>query len=87
MEFTRRETLAIGAGAAALAVLPIRGMASVDEEIADFTGGAEVVEGGVTLTAPRSPRTATRCRSALTRRARSRFGSSPRTTPAPRWRP
>ncbi|HFB99027.1 MAG TPA: thiosulfate oxidation carrier protein SoxY [Bryobacterales bacterium] len=52
MEFTRRETLAMGAGAAALAVLPVRAMASVEEEIADFTGGAEVTEGGVTLNAP-----------------------------------
>ncbi len=52
MEFTRRETLALGAGAAALAVLPIRVEASVEDEIAAFTGGAEIVEGGVELTAP-----------------------------------
>ncbi|GAA6187557.1 thiosulfate oxidation carrier protein SoxY [Litorivita sp. NS0012-18] len=52
MEFSRRETLAIGLGAAALTVLPLRVMAAADEAIAAFTGGADVAEGGVTLTAP-----------------------------------
>jgi sulfur-oxidizing protein SoxY len=53
MEFTRRETLAMGAGAALLTVLPFRAhAASVDELISEFTGGAAVVDGGVDLTAP-----------------------------------
>ncbi|MDK3074403.1 thiosulfate oxidation carrier protein SoxY [Sedimentitalea sp. JM2-8] len=53
MEFSRRETLALGMGAAALAVLPIRAYASLtDDAIAAFTGGAEMADGGVTLTAP-----------------------------------
>lgn len=52
MQFTRRETIAIGAAAAAVAMVPIRVLASTDEEIAAFTGGADVMEGGVTLTAP-----------------------------------
>ena len=53
MDFTRRETLAIGAGAVALATLPLRAFASAsDEAIAAFTGGAEMGEGGLELTAP-----------------------------------
>lgn len=54
MEFSRREALALGLGAAALSVLPIRAQAaaSVDELIAAFTGGAEMADAGVTLTAP-----------------------------------
>ena len=53
MEFTRRETLALGAGAALMAALPMSASAaSVDELIAEFTGGADVADGGVDLTAP-----------------------------------
>ena len=52
MEFTRRETLALGAGAALLTVLPFRVHAAADEAIAAFTGGADVGEGGIELTAP-----------------------------------
>lgn len=52
MEFTRRETLAIGAGAALMTVLPFRANAAVDDLIAEFTGGADVADAGVTLTAP-----------------------------------
>ncbi|MDP7152499.1 MAG: thiosulfate oxidation carrier protein SoxY [Paracoccaceae bacterium] len=52
MEFTRRDTLALGLGAAALTVLPIRAVAAWDDVITAFTGGAEVGEGGLTLTAP-----------------------------------
>lgn len=52
MDFTRRETLAFGAGAALLTVLPFRAFASVDDLINDFTGGAETGEGGLELTAP-----------------------------------
>lgn len=52
MDFTRRETLALGAGAVALTVLPFRVNAAADDAIAAFTGGAEVKEGGVDLDAP-----------------------------------
>lgn len=49
---TRRETLAIGLGATALAVLPLAASATVEEAIAAFTAGAAMAEGGVTITAP-----------------------------------
>lgn len=52
MEFTRRDTLALAAGAALLTVLPFRANASVDDMINEFTGGAELGEGGLELTAP-----------------------------------
>ena len=52
MEFTRRDTLAIGMGAVALTVLPHRVLAAADDAIAAFTGGADMAEGGITLTAP-----------------------------------
>lgn len=52
MEFSRRDTLAMGIGAAALTVLPFRVNAMADDAIAAFTGGADVGEGGLTLTAP-----------------------------------
>ena len=53
MEFTRRETLVIGAAAATVAALPLPAMAATtDELIAEFTGGADVAEGGVDLDAP-----------------------------------
>lgn len=52
MTFTRREALALGLGATAIAMLPMRAAAAADEAIAAFTGGAELGTGGVTLTAP-----------------------------------
>ncbi|MDA5094542.1 thiosulfate oxidation carrier protein SoxY [Aliiroseovarius sp. KMU-50] len=52
MKFTRREALALGLGATAVAMLPMRASAAADEAIAAFTGGAEIGEGGLTLTAP-----------------------------------
>ena len=52
MDFTRRETLALGAGAALMTVLPFRVQAAADDAIAAFTGGAEIGEGGIELTAP-----------------------------------
>lgn len=52
MDFTRRETLALGAGAAALAVLPFQVHAAADTSMDAFTGGADVGTGGVELTAP-----------------------------------
>jgi len=52
MEFSRRDTLALGAGAVALTILPFQATAAADDMIAAFTGGADVAEGGVSLTAP-----------------------------------
>lgn len=52
MEFTRRQTLIVGLGAAAAAMLPLRAMAALEDDIAAFTGGAAVGEGGITLNAP-----------------------------------
>ena len=52
MEFSRRDTLAMGLSAAALTVLPFQVSAAADEAVAAFTGGADVGEGGLTLTAP-----------------------------------
>lgn len=52
MEFSRRDTLALGLGAAALTFMPFRANAAVDDMIAEFTGGAELADAGVTLTAP-----------------------------------
>ena len=54
MEFTRRNVMAIGAGAAAVGAfgaMPASAMTG-DELIAGVTGGAEASEGGLTLTAP-----------------------------------
>lgn len=52
MKMTRRETLIVGMGAAFAAALPFPALATVDEAIAAFTGGADVGEGGITLTTP-----------------------------------
>ncbi|KUJ76157.1 thiosulfate oxidation carrier protein SoxY [Ruegeria marisrubri] len=52
MDFTRRETFGLALGAAALTVLPFRANAAAEDRIAEFTGGADMAEGGVTLTAP-----------------------------------
>ena len=53
MNFSRRETLGLGLGAMALTILPVGASAStVDELIAEFTGGADMADTGVTLTAP-----------------------------------
>lgn len=52
MTFTRRNTLLMAMGAMAAAMLPFRASAMVDDQIAAFTGGAAVGEGGITLTAP-----------------------------------
>ncbi|WP_101065344.1 thiosulfate oxidation carrier protein SoxY [Roseovarius salinarum] len=55
MEFTRRETLAIGGAATAAAILPMPALAEADATkalIDEFTGGADVAEGGVNLDAP-----------------------------------
>jgi sulfur-oxidizing protein SoxY len=52
MKFTRRDALALGLGATAVAMLPMRALAAADEAVAAFTGGADTGEGGITLTAP-----------------------------------
>lgn len=53
MQFTRRDAMILGAGAATAAMLPFQAFAAAgDAEIAAFTGGADVTEGGVELTAP-----------------------------------
>ncbi|SFR09363.1 thiosulfate oxidation carrier protein SoxY [Poseidonocella sedimentorum] len=54
MELTRRKMLAIGSGTLAIAALPgLPAFASAtDDAIAAFTGGADLVEGGVTINAP-----------------------------------
>ena len=53
MELTRRGFMVLTAGAAAAALIPFRpAHASVEDAIAEFTGGAEVGEGGITLTTP-----------------------------------
>ena len=54
MDFTRRNILALGSGA--FAVVTFTGMpafaSKTDDAIAAFTGGADVTEGGIDLTAP-----------------------------------
>ena len=52
MEFTRRETLALGAGAALMTVLPFRANAAVEDLINEFTGGAALGDSGLDLIAP-----------------------------------
>ena len=53
MIFSRREALVLALGSLAAAAIPMSALASVDDLVAAFTGGAEVVDGpGVTLTAP-----------------------------------
>ena len=52
MKFTRRHTLMMAMGSAAAAVLPVRAIANVQDNIAAFTGGAEVGTSGITLIAP-----------------------------------
>ncbi|WP_417206617.1 thiosulfate oxidation carrier protein SoxY [Antarctobacter sp.] len=58
MDFTRRDTLALGAGAAAVALLPLRALAQADPNAElvgvpdDFLAGATAGTGDLTLTAP-----------------------------------
>lgn len=52
MQITRRDTLALGLGAAAMTVLPFRVNAAADDAIAAFTGGADMGDAGIELTAP-----------------------------------
>ncbi|MFN4056894.1 MAG: thiosulfate oxidation carrier protein SoxY [Roseinatronobacter sp.] len=51
--FTRRETMALGLGAATFTMIPaIASASALDDAINAFTGGAAVSEGGVMITAP-----------------------------------
>lgn len=53
MKISRRATLALGGSAALAAMLPLPALADAnDDAIAAFTGGAEMAETGLTLTAP-----------------------------------
>ena len=52
MDLTRRDTLAIGAGAAAAALIPVAASAALEEAVTAFTGGARTRPEGITLTAP-----------------------------------
>jgi sulfur-oxidizing protein SoxY len=53
MQLTRRDAILMGASAALTFALPLRAFAAKgDEAIAAFTGGAEVGEGDIKLTAP-----------------------------------
>ena len=52
MTFTRRESLAIGGAALAVAALPAKLMASTADLIAGVTGGAAASSDGIDLTAP-----------------------------------
>lgn len=49
MRLTRRDALAMGLGATAVAMLPMRVSAAAEDRIAEFTGGAEVGQGDITL--------------------------------------
>lgn len=54
MDFTRREALALGAGAAVLALAPNVVLASAESDAAvkELVGGAAMRDGGIELTAP-----------------------------------
>jgi len=53
MGYSRREALALGGGAVAMAAFPLPAFADLTSDaIAVFTGGAEVGSGGIELTAP-----------------------------------
>ncbi len=52
MELTRRQAIALGAGALLAAHLPHTAYAAGEEAIKAFTGGAALADTGITLTAP-----------------------------------
>ncbi len=53
MQFTRRDTLVMGAGAAIASFLPLQAFAQeTDAAVAAFADGGDISEGGVVLTAP-----------------------------------
>ena len=55
MNFTRRETLAIGAGVAAASLMPLQAFADqaeTDVVMAEYAAGGAITDGGVELTTP-----------------------------------
>lgn len=52
MKLTRRETMLAGLGAAVAAALPMPALASVEDAVAAFTGGADTGSDGITLNTP-----------------------------------
>ncbi len=55
MQLTRRQTMALGTAAVAAAALPLPAFAEEngwEKVLAEFTGGADVAEGGVDIGAP-----------------------------------
>lgn len=52
MQMTRRQAVALGLSGAAIALLPLRASAALDDMIAEFTGGTTPTEGDLVLTAP-----------------------------------
>jgi len=52
MELTRRNAILMGAGALVALGLPVQAATPADDIIMAFTGGADVGEGDITLTAP-----------------------------------
>ncbi len=52
MNLTRRETLFAGMGAVMATALPLPALASVEDAVAAFTGGADAGTGGITLSTP-----------------------------------
>ncbi|SFN65573.1 sulfur-oxidizing protein SoxY [Roseovarius lutimaris] len=52
MTLTRRKVMVMGAGAFVAFGLPLRATAAAEDQISAFTGGADIGEGGITLTAP-----------------------------------
>jgi len=52
MKLTRRHTLMVAFGSAIAALLPVRAFAAFEDEVAAFTGGADVGSEGITLIAP-----------------------------------
>ena len=52
MTLTRRNVMIMGAGAFVAFGLPMRATAAGEDRIAEFTGGAAIADGGITLTAP-----------------------------------
>ncbi|MGB7244613.1 MAG: thiosulfate oxidation carrier protein SoxY [Sulfitobacter sp.] len=52
MKLTRRNAILLGASAFAMVGLPIHAAVTADEAIAAFTGGADIGDGDIKLTAP-----------------------------------
>lgn len=52
MKLTRRETMLAGLGAAVAVALPMPALASVEDAVAAFTGGADTGSDGITLNTP-----------------------------------